>query len=213
MFKGILIRLRLVTPLIVALVMVLGAISPAVQRKPMDQRPNPTRRPRRTPAGGGRSTGWSNPYFSVETFTLSDGSRLERITINGPPTPPPGYELQRPPVKLPAPNGHGHQSLEVPTYSWIFGCSAVSASMIAAYCDRNGLPNIYTGPTNGGVMPMNNGVWPPGRTASANPIPVIRSRLHATARTAEPRAVQSTTIGSPTAALPKIPISPGAGRT
>ena len=28
-----------------------------------------------------------NPYFSVETITLDDGTQLERMTISGPPKP------------------------------------------------------------------------------------------------------------------------------
>jgi len=31
--------------------------------------------------------------------------------------------------------------------------------MIAAYYDRNGYPNMYTGPTNGGVMPLDSSSW------------------------------------------------------
>jgi hypothetical protein len=50
-------------------------------------------------------------------------------------------------------------TLAVPAYDWVFGCSAVSGTMIAAYFDRNGLPDIYTGPTGGGVMPLDNSVW------------------------------------------------------
>lgn len=47
----------------------------------------------------------------------------------------------------------------VPAYDWSFGCTATSAAMIAAYYDNNGYPNIYTGPTNGGVAPMDNSSW------------------------------------------------------
>ncbi len=47
----------------------------------------------------------------------------------------------------------------VPAFTWTFGCSATAAAMCAGYYDRNGYPNIYTGPTNGGVMPLNNSVW------------------------------------------------------
>ncbi|HCU56809.1 MAG TPA: hypothetical protein DF984_01020 [Anaerolineaceae bacterium] len=54
--------------------------------------------------------------------------------------------LDRADVKLP----------DFPSYSWVFGCSAVSAAMIAAYYDNNGYPNMYTGPTNGGVMPVSD---------------------------------------------------------
>ena len=39
---------------------------------------------------------------------------------------------------------------------------SVSAAMIAAYYDRTKYPKMYTGPTNGGVMPPNNSTtyWP-----------------------------------------------------
>ena len=58
-----------------------------------------------------------------------------------------GTELERAPVIPSALNQPGAAaSLPVPAYNWVFGCSAVSASMIGAYFDRNGLPNIYTGP-------------------------------------------------------------------
>jgi hypothetical protein len=53
----------------------------------------------------------------------------------------------------------GARSLTVPAYNWVFGCSAVSGGMIAAYYDRNGYDNMYTGPTNGGVMPLDNSTW------------------------------------------------------
>lgn len=48
---------------------------------------------------------------------------------------------------------------KVPAYDWSFGCSATSAAMMAGYYDNNGYPEIYTGPANGGVAPMNNSVW------------------------------------------------------
>ncbi len=117
-----------------------------------------------------------NPYYSVETFTLSDGTRVDEMMINGPPNPPPGYERERVPVASSALNRPGVAStLSVPAYDWVFGCSAVSASMIGAYFDRNGFPNIYTGPTNGGVMPMDNSGWPTwtdseGKAYPGNPL-------------------------------------------
>jgi hypothetical protein len=46
-----------------------------------------------------------------------------------------------------------------PSYDWVFGCSAVSQAMIAAYYDNNGYPSMYTGPTNGGVMPLTDTSW------------------------------------------------------
>ena len=47
----------------------------------------------------------------------------------------------------------------VPAYDWSFGCSATAAAMMAGYYDNNGYPEIYTGPANGGVAPMNNSIW------------------------------------------------------
>jgi hypothetical protein len=49
--------------------------------------------------------------------------------------------------------------LNVPAFTWAFGCSATSAAMIAGYYDNTGFPDMYTGPTNGGVMPMDNSIW------------------------------------------------------
>ena len=43
---------------------------------------------------------------------------------------------------------------------WELGCSATSAGDIAAIYDREEYPNIYTGPANGGVMPLDNSSWP-----------------------------------------------------
>lgn len=47
----------------------------------------------------------------------------------------------------------------VPAYDWSFGCSATAAAMMAGYYDNNGYPEMYTGPANGGVAPMNNSIW------------------------------------------------------
>lgn len=102
----------------------------------------------------------TGPYHTIEIVTLADGTQLERIGINGPPQPPPGFEAERVPVTPPAGRSPNATTLTVPAYSWVFGCSSVSAAMIGGYFDRNGLPNIYTGPANSGVMPMDNSVWP-----------------------------------------------------
>jgi hypothetical protein len=102
----------------------------------------------------------ANDYFSTQTFTYSDGTSIRRDTISGPPTPPPGYESERAETPLPARGLRGAaNTLTVPAYDWVFGCSAVSASMIAAYYDRNGYSKIYTGPTGGGVMPLDSSCW------------------------------------------------------
>lgn len=102
-----------------------------------------------------------DPYYSIQTITVDDGKLLDQSIINGPSTPPPGYELQRKSVALPQPNSiQGTNTLAVPAFDWSFGCSATSGAMIAGYYDRNGSPNMYSGPTNGGVMPLDSSAWP-----------------------------------------------------
>ncbi len=56
---------------------------------------------------------------------------------------------------------------EVPTSSWTYGSSPTAAGMIFGYYDRTGYPNMYTGPTNGGVAPLEH----LGQGMSATPIP------------------------------------------
>ena len=114
-------------------------------------------------------------YFTTRTIITTDGTSFEQMVINGPPTPPPGYPIESSLAALPAPQPEaGINTITVPAYEWTFGCSATSGAMIAAYYDRNGFPNIYTGPTNGGVMPLLNGgdnpgdiiVWPEWKDGS-----------------------------------------------
>ncbi len=96
-----------------------------------------------------------NPHFSTQATTYSDGTVLERAAIHGPPKPPPGF-LKRATALLPSPIPEmGVNALsDVPAFTWVFGCSAVSGSMIAGYFDRTGFPDLYTGATNGGVIPL-----------------------------------------------------------
>ena len=101
-----------------------------------------------------------NKHFSTQATTYNDGSTLVRHIINSPSKPPAGYGLQRSTVNLPVPStAMAMNTLTVPAFDWVFGCSSVSGAMIAGYYDRNGFPNIYTGPTNGGVMPLDNSSW------------------------------------------------------
>ncbi|QRN82296.1 hypothetical protein JR338_07555 [Chloroflexota bacterium] len=93
-----------------------------------------------------------NEYFTVSTYTTRDGTSLTAAQINGPSEPPDlaAWEasrvssLDRAAGELPG----------FPAYTWVYGCSAVSGAMIAGYYDNNGYGNLYTGPTNGGVMPL-----------------------------------------------------------
>jgi hypothetical protein len=101
-----------------------------------------------------------NDHYRVSTILIG-GRSIDELIINGPPTPPPGYELERTVVDLSAPDlKTAAHSLTVPAFNWVFGCSSVSGAMIAGYYDRNGFPNMYAGPTNGGVMPLDNSSWP-----------------------------------------------------
>jgi hypothetical protein len=181
MSRGMFVRLRAVTLLAALLAMVFGSAPAALaghaNREVPPSDPPPTEAAS-APATEGKPT---NPYYSFEAITLNDGTQLGRSGINGPSEPPPGYELERAPVPPSALNRPGAAvTLPVPAYNWVFGCSSVSASMIGAYFDRNGLPNIYTGPTNGGVMPDNNGVWPKwtdsvGKEYPGNPLAASRN--------------------------------------
>jgi uncharacterized repeat protein (TIGR02543 family) len=103
--------------------------------------------------------GPNGDYYTETTVTLKDGKQVNGLIIHGPPHPPPGQVRKT--VALPAPDtALGVGTLTVPAYDWSFGCSATSGSMIAAFYDRNDYADIYTGPTNGGVMPLNSSVWP-----------------------------------------------------
>jgi hypothetical protein len=98
----------------------------------------------------------TDAYFQCNPSGI-DG--IEACIISGPPQPPAGVERQS--VSFPAPfSAAGVANLSVPAFNWFMGCSATSGAMIASYWDRNGFPNMYTGPANGGVMPMDNSSWP-----------------------------------------------------
>jgi hypothetical protein len=45
---------------------------------------------------------------------------------------------------------------DVPDYAWYAGCFGTAAGNMMGYWDRHGFPNFYTGPTNGGLAPLDN---------------------------------------------------------
>jgi len=51
------------------------------------------------------------------------------------------------------------KTLATPSFDWTYGCSATSAGMMFGYYDRNGYPDFYTGPVDGGVCPLTNEIW------------------------------------------------------
>ncbi len=117
-------------------------------------------------------------YYRSADVMLRDGRLLRQSIIGGPPHPPADYADQRSVARAPG-AALGSKHLSVPTYEWSFGCSATSAAMIAAYYDRGAYPNLYTGPTNGGVMPMDSstwGYWTDGNGDTYAQCPVTASR-------------------------------------
>lgn len=46
---------------------------------------------------------------------------------------------------------------EVPDYTWYAGCFGTASGNLMGYWDRHGFPNFYTGPTAGGVAPLDSG--------------------------------------------------------
>lgn len=97
----------------------------------------------------------ANP-FVARTFTDENGQIIEVRNVPGIPS-----ELRNPgPIAQPSRSAVILSG--VPAFDWSYGCSATSGAMIAGYYDRANYSHIYTGPTNGGVMPLNNSVWGAG---------------------------------------------------
>ncbi|MBA7483932.1 hypothetical protein ES707_19449 [subsurface metagenome] len=121
-------------------------------------------------AAGNGAVSADGEYYRVRTVVL-DGISIDEIIINGPPTPPPGFE--RTTVELPEPNiAAGINTLSnVPALDWSYGCSATSAAMIAGYYDRTLYSNMYAGATSGGVFPLptDDTIW--GSTAYGGTYP------------------------------------------
>ena len=121
-----------------------------------------------------------SPYLSLIHRTASDGKALTGYIINGPSQPPAGHTAS----DL-VPTSQDGILASFPSFSWVFGCSAVSGAMIATYYDRNGYPKMYEGPTNGGVMPLTDtswATWSDGYTTYPNN-PLIASHKDVDGRT------------------------------
>ena len=134
-----------------------------------------------------------NPYLTMRDLALKSGQRLQAASIASPPRAPHGYELERELdtmsvsdlARLSA-SSTAAKLLPVPAFDWVFGCSSVSAAMIAGYHDRNGYPDIYTGPGNDGVAPLDNSVWGTWSDGSSTypDIPLVATRQGVDGRTA-----------------------------
>lgn len=120
-----------------------------------------------------------SPYYSEMYETREDGTKITISIINGPPQPLPEFEEERL-ASMRDENSAQGIIPNFPSYSWVFGCSAVSQAMISAYYDRNGFANLYTGPTNGGVAPLTDTSWPiwtdsVGKDYPSNPLIASRN--------------------------------------
>jgi len=116
----------------------------------------------------------SEDSVPVQWCVPTDTPGLVKVTIAG--KPPSNY---RAPVAHPTDNSIYLNN--VPAFDWSFGCSATSAAMFAGYYDNMGFSNMYTGPTNGGVMPMDNSSWGTvvinGETRSQCPLSATRNNV------------------------------------
>lgn len=92
----------------------------------------------------------------VQTFPGPDGRLIAKVVVPGIPVE------KRIPGPVAVPSRNAVMLNEVPAFDWSYGCSATSAAMMAAYYDRLNFGHIYSGPTNGGVMPLTNASWGDG---------------------------------------------------
>jgi len=96
---------------------------------------------------------WYSPY--TQTLVDKDGHNLE---VDSTPMKPPAVKMAA--ANLPGPGTPGTTATltNVPAFNWVYGCYATSAGMLAGYYDQlaQGYTNMYAGPANGGVCPMNN---------------------------------------------------------
>ena len=99
----------------------------------------------------------SNPYV-VKRFVVN-GQTIDQVIVPAMPSRPKGVMPQV--AMAPEPDiAAGTNTIpNVPAMTWCFGCGATSAAMMFGHYDNSGYPNMYTGPTNGGVFPMTNEVW------------------------------------------------------
>jgi hypothetical protein len=125
-------------------------------------------------------------FTDFEKVELSEGSAIERFVVNSSNTPPTSSIENEVDPNAPAISVNTVLLTEVPRFTWVFGSAAVSAAMIAGYYDRTGFPDIYTGPTNGGVVPLTDtlwGSWMDGAGVTYPNNPLVASRKGVDGRT------------------------------
>jgi hypothetical protein len=93
----------------------------------------------------------------VETIELPGGVLLDRIVVPG--GLPPAVKMKAARVPIPNIAAGTNVLTNVPAFDWSYGCSATCGAMLAGYYDRTGYPDMYTGPANGGLCPLDNSTW------------------------------------------------------
>jgi len=115
-----------------------------------------------------------NQELIIGSYVDENGNRLDVIKVPG--KPPKNFRAAAAKPSLSAVT-----LTNIPAYDWSFGCSATSGAMIAGYYDNHGYPNMYTGPTNNGIAPMNNSSWGSvlinGETLSQCPLSASRNGI------------------------------------
>jgi len=91
--------------------------------------------------------------------TDPQGKVVYRVMVPG--SPPPAVLMKAAAIPVPDIQAGINSLTGVPAFNWIYGCSATAAAMLAGYYDQpaQGYTNIYSGPANGGVCPLNNEDW------------------------------------------------------
>jgi YD repeat-containing protein len=109
-----------------------------------------------------------NPYL-VETLVDEYERLIDKVIV---PCRPP--EIKALAASVPEPNpAMGINSIsDMPVFNWSYGCSATAAAMLFGHYDNTGYSNMYAGPTNGGVCPMDNSIWGPGIAGSPGECPL-----------------------------------------
>jgi hypothetical protein len=95
-----------------------------------------------------------------EIIRLPDGRTIDKIIVPG--HLPPAIKMATTDVPPPNKTAGINVLSDVPAFDWSYGCSATSAAMLAGYYDNTGYPDMYTGPANSGVCPMDNSIWGSG---------------------------------------------------
>lgn len=119
---------------------------------------------------------WHSDSYGELTITHPDGKVEKLISVNG----PSDIENQIQSIEEKDLTEDDIILQDFPEYNWSYGCSATAASMMVAWYDRNGFPDLYNGELNDGVAPLIDTGWGrwsdvTNRNYPANPI--IASKL------------------------------------